>query len=69
MAPRAASASTPWPANHALAGVVRSAAAANLEPRQLFVRPSAAVKGTAEKLVSEGSSNDGHPGLWREVLT
>ena len=68
-APSAASASTSWPANYTLAGVVRSAAAANPEPRQPFVRPSAAVKGTAEKLVSEGTSNDGHPNVWREVLT
>ena len=54
-APSAASASTPWPANHTLAGVVRSAAAANPEPGQLFLRPSAAVKDAAEKLVSEGT--------------
>jgi hypothetical protein len=68
-APSAASASTTWPANHTLAGVVRSAAAANPEPGQLFVRPSVAVKGAAEKLVSEGSSIIDHPGVLREVLT
>jgi len=55
--------------NHTLAGVVRSAAAANPEPGQLFVRPSVAVKGAAEKLVSEGSSITDHPGVLREVLT
>ena len=65
----AASASTPWPAHHALAGVVRSAAAANPEPGQLFVRPLAAVKGAAEKLVSEGTSIDDHSVVLREVLT
>jgi putative transposase len=68
-APSAASASTPWPANHTLAGVVRSAAAANPEPGQLFVRPSAAMKGAAEKLVSEGTTSEDDPGVWREVLT
>lgn len=62
-APSAASASTPWPANYTLAGVVRSAAAANPEPRQLFVRPSAAVKGAAEKLVAEGTSIEDDPGF------
>jgi len=56
-------------ANHTLAGVVRSAAAANPEPGQLFVRPSVAVKGAAEKLVSEGSAITDHPGVLREVLT
>ena len=39
-APSVASASIPWPANYTLAGVARSAAAANPDPRQLFVRPS-----------------------------
>jgi putative transposase len=68
-APSAASASTPWPANHTLAGVVRRAAAANPEPGQLFVRPSAAVQGAAEKLVSEGSSIGDNPGVLREVLS
>jgi putative transposase len=65
----AASASTPWPANHTLAGVVRSARASDPEPRQLFVRPSAAVKGAAEKLVSEGTSINDNQGILREVLT
>jgi len=61
--PSAASASTPWPANHTLADVVRSAAAANPEPGQLFVRPSAAVKGAAAKLVSEGTSIEDDPSV------
>jgi putative transposase len=68
-APSAAFASTPWPANDTLAGVVRSAAAANPKPRQLFVRPSTAVKGAAEKQVSEGTSIDDNHGVLREVLT
>jgi putative transposase len=55
--------------HHTLAGVVRSAAAANPEPGQLFVRPSVAMKGAAEKLVSEGSSINDNPGVLREVLT
>ena len=66
---RAASASTPWPANRTLAGVVRSAAAANPEPGQLFVRPSAHAKGAAEKLVSEGTSIEDDQGVLREVLS
>ncbi len=65
----AASASTPWPANHTLAGVARSAAAANPEPGQLFVRPSADAKGAAEKLVAESSSIGDNPGVLREVLS
>ncbi len=56
-APSAASASTPWPANHTLAGVVRSTAAANPEPGQLFLRPSVAVKGAAEKLSNEDQTS------------
>lgn len=67
--PSAASASTPWPANHTLADVVRSAAAANPEPGQLFVRPSAAVKGPAEKLLAEGTSIEDDPAVLREALT
>ena len=68
-APSATSARTSWPANYTLAGVVRSAAAANPDPGQLFVRPSAAVQGAAEKLVSEGTSIEDDPGVLREVLT
>ena len=68
-APSAAFASTSWPANHTLAGVVRSAAAANPESGQLFVRPSAVMKSAAEKLVSEGTSIAADSGVLREVLT
>jgi len=69
-APNAASASTPWPANYMLAGVVQSAAAASPEPgQQLFVRPSAVVKGAAEKLIAEGTSTDDHSRVFREVLS
>ena len=68
-APSAASASTAWPANHTLAGVVRSAAAANPEPGQLFGRPSVAVKGAAAKLLSEGSSINDTPGVSPELRT
>jgi hypothetical protein len=39
-----------------LAGVVRSAAAADRELGQLFVWPSVGVKGAAEKLPSKGTS-------------
>lgn len=68
-APSTASASTPWPANLTLAGVVQSTAAADPGPGQLSVRPSAAVKGAAEKLVLEGTSITDNPGALREVLS
>jgi len=48
-----ARASTTSPANNPPAWVVQSYAASDPEPGQLFVRPSAAVKGAAEKLVTE----------------
>ena len=64
-----ARASTTSPANNTQACVVRSASASDPEPRQLFVRPSAGVKGAAEKLVAEGTSIGGDPGDLREVLT
>jgi hypothetical protein len=45
-----------------LAGVLQSAAAANSEPGQLFVRPTAGMKGgAAEKLASEGTSINDNP--------
>jgi hypothetical protein len=50
---RSARASTTSPANNPPACVVQSAAASDPEPGQLFVRPTAAVKGAAEKLVTE----------------
>jgi len=64
-----ARASTTSPANNAPACVVRSASASDAESGQLFVRPSAAVKGTAEKLVTEGPPITTESRVLLEVLT
>jgi hypothetical protein len=58
---------TASPANNAPACAVRSAPAADPEPGPLFVAPSDAVKGAAEKLVSEGTSIGDDQDVLREV--